>query len=78
MFHQAFAENEISKKENHSRFGWNQKNDQIQEIIKKHRLLWNKHRRNSYLDPILIKLNNVIGKYDIKKSDLNDLYFGVS
>lgn len=39
-----------------------------------------KHRlhRNSYVDPIIIKLNNVIDKYEVRRGDLEELYMGVS
>ncbi|KAK6621503.1 hypothetical protein RUM44_001310 [Polyplax serrata] len=38
-----------------------------------------KHRlhRNSYVDPIIIKLNNVIDKYEVRRGDLEELYMGV-
>ena len=35
-------------------------------------------RHKSYLDPVIIKLNNVIDKYQVKKRYLENLYMGVS
>lgn len=37
-----------------------------------------KQHSKSYLDPVIIKLDNVIAKYEVKKSILEDLYMGVS